>query len=145
MCIDAIVRWFKKAVPEPTPKNFNTQVGCHIEEFVEMLETMESDIHNAEEYNFIISTMKTFSNRVKSGKIKLTIVDRVGFLDSVSDQIVTGVGAATFADMHPEGALLEVVSSNYSKFDERGEPIFDENQKIMKGPNYWKPNLERFV
>lgn len=42
------------------------------------------------------------------------------------------------------GALQEVNRSNWSKF-ENGEPIFDENGKIKKGPNYRPPDLSKFV
>jgi hypothetical protein len=32
-----------------------------------------------------------------------------------------------------------------SKLDENGKPIFNEHGKVLKGPNYFKPNLEKFV
>ena len=145
MPINSIVRWFKKAVPEPTERNFNTQMGCYVEEFVEMLETLEVVEHRADEYNHIISMMNTFANNLKAGKYGIHVVDAVGFLDSVCDQVVTGVGAATMSDMDVESALINVAVSNDSKFDSKGEPIFDENGKIIKGPNYIKPTLDRFV
>lgn len=43
------------------------------------------------------------------------------------------------------GALKEVNLSNWSKFDENGNPIFNENGKIVKGENYFKPDLAKFV
>ena len=48
----------------------------------------------------------------------------------------------TFADRMginlPE-VLNVIMESNFSKLDERGEPIYDHRGKVMKGPNYWKP------
>jgi hypothetical protein len=39
-------------------------------------------------------------------------------------------------------AVTAVNRSNYSKFDKNGYPIFNENGKIAKGPDYTPPNLE---
>ncbi len=38
----------------------------------------------------------------------------------------------------------EIQSSNMSKLDADGKPIYREDGKVMKGPNYFKPNLEQF-
>ena len=38
----------------------------------------------------------------------------------------------------------EVQSSNMSKLDIKGKPIYNEFGKVMKGPNYFKPNLAKF-
>ena len=48
-------------------------------------------------------------------------------------------------DMDVHGALQDVADSNDSKFDDNGMPIFNEQKKIIKGPNYVKPNLVDFV
>jgi hypothetical protein len=47
--------------------------------------------------------------------------------------------------MNFDGALTEVNKSNWSKFDESSNPIIDSNGKILKGPNYFKPELKKFV
>ena len=39
----------------------------------------------------------------------------------------------------------EVQNSNMSKLDENGKPIYNESGKVMKGPNYFKPDLSKFV
>ena len=39
----------------------------------------------------------------------------------------------------------EVQNSNMSKLDENGKPIYNEHGKVMKGPNYFKPDLSKFV
>jgi hypothetical protein len=38
-----------------------------------------------------------------------------------------------------EASLAIIMESNFSKLDENGNPIYDERGKVMKGPNYWKP------
>jgi hypothetical protein len=74
--------------------------------------------------------------------VELTVAYRGDFLDSVADQIVTAAGAGHCAGMQVTEAVRRVNSSNWSKYDTNGKPIFDENGKIAKGPNYEPPNLE---
>jgi len=42
-------------------------------------------------------------------------------------------------------AFAEVHNSNLSKLDENGEPILREDGKVLKGDNYFKPNLKQFI
>lgn len=133
--IDLINLWFKRAVPEPTDKNRAVQYGVHLEEINEMLvaETGEGS-----------RDLGVWSDSYKKNKLQLNIKDRQEFLDSLCDQIVTAVGVAYMNGLDIVGALQEVNRSNWSKF-ENGTPLFDENGKIKKGPNYSPPDLSKFV
>lgn len=73
--------------------------------------------------------------------LKPAIKDRKEFLDSLADQIVTGVGTGHCAGMQTVEACERVNESNWSKYDAGGRPIFDANGKITKGPSYKKPGL----
>lgn len=44
--------------------------------------------------------------------------------------------------LSPEIVLGIIMQSNFSKLDENGNPIYDARGKLMKGPNYWKPEPE---
>lgn len=44
-----------------------------------------------------------------------------------------------------EALFTEVHASNMSKLDENGNPIYDANGKVMKGANYFKPNLSKII
>ena len=44
-----------------------------------------------------------------------------------------------------DAAMLRVHESNMSKLDEEGNPIYREDGKVLKGPNYKPPNLEDLV
>lgn len=70
--------------------------------------------------------------------------DRQRLLDALADQIVTATGVGTFLGMHVPGALAEVNRSNYSKFED-GEPVFNENKKVMKGKDYTPPDLTLYI
>ena len=136
--------WFRKAVPNPTSKNISTQIGCHLEEIAEMLETISSV--NKDDAKIIASLNDAIvyvANRVKQNG-GIVVKDRIGLLDSLADQIVTATGVGTFLGMNVPGALAEVNRSNYSKFED-GEPIFNENKKVMKGKDYTPPDLTPYI
>ena len=42
-------------------------------------------------------------------------------------------------------ALKEVQESNMSKLGSDGKPIYNDKGKVMKGPNYFEPNLNKFI
>lgn len=138
--------WFLKAVPEPTPKNINTQLGVHIEEVVEMLSELIA--RTPEHHQKLVKAMgalTVLSDAMKEGNNYDVLPEqRIGLLDALCDQIVTATGVGTFLGMNVPGAMDEVNRSNYSKFVD-GQPIFDENRKVKKGPNYTKPVLIPFV
>lgn len=135
--IDLINLWFKRAVPEPTDKNRAVQYGVHLEEVAEMTSVTST---SEELQQKLFSDSQYFKKYATS----LSVYDRKEFLDSLCDQIVTAVGVAYMNGFDIVGALQEVNRSNWSKF-ENGEPLFDENGKIKKGPNYSPPDLSKFV
>ena len=143
--------WFKRAKPEPTEQNFNVQVGVHFEEFVEMLDTMRFYAPTVPGGTLAGSVMSlrnklhVLAEDLKSGKVQAVVEDRIEFLDSLADQIVTATGAGYMAGMNVPAALDRVNGSNFSKFDDNGMPLFDANGKIKKGPNYKKVNLDGLV
>ena len=70
-------------------------------------------------------------------------------LKEVADAL-TDILYVTYGDGHAFGIDLnkcfeEVQNSNMSKLDPNGKPIYNESGKVMKGPNYFKPNLSKFV
>jgi predicted HAD superfamily Cof-like phosphohydrolase len=153
MSVDFIEMWHKRARPEPTQEDFNVQLGCHFEEFREMLETIrigrtqagaalnyERDLHD--KMIDLFELVDSVSVGLKAGYLHGTIIDREGFLDSIADQVVTVVGTAHCAGMQATEAVRRVNQSNWSKFDKDGQPIRDKNGKIAKGPDYKQPDLE---
>ena len=137
--IDNITLWHKRARPEPTEKDFDVQLGCHIEEFVEMLDSLTI---RAEGFDKAIDALEDVANGLKAGTLTVSSVDRAELLDSLADQIVTAVGVGHCAKMDMNAAVQEVNDSNWSKFNYKGFPEFDENGKVKKGERYRKPNLK---
>jgi predicted HAD superfamily Cof-like phosphohydrolase len=139
--------WFEAARPEPTRKDFNVQLGVHCEEVGEMLDEMSGQTPFCK--NLIADAnkaMKALASYLKTNANAVVIREenRINFLDAMVDQLVTATGSAQHLGMNPVGALGEVNRSNWSKFVD-GKPIFDENGKIAKGPDYSKADLTPFV
>lgn len=144
--ITKIVNFFNKAVPNPSSKNFNTQLGCDMEETAEMLQSLRGhNMETDEALKAFTNQVIEFANKLKTGEIKVEVENRVDFLDAICDKTVTAVGLAVYQKMDVENGLDEVAESNNSKFDLDGNPIFDQNMKIIKGPNYFKANLQQYV
>lgn len=140
-------QWFEQAVPNPTTKNLNIQVAVHLEEVAEMVEamTVEGSSEGYKLWQQLQATLVQISNLMKQGQMQIATLDANAVLDGITDQQVTAIGIGHMLGMDTTGALAEVDRSNFSKFGKDGQPIFDENGKIKKGPHYVKPNLEPFL
>ena len=145
MNIEKIINWFKAAKPNPTDKDKATQIGAHFEEVSEMMQALSCSpvqVHQISEEFYASSAI----NKDIDGKcLELPENWEIDLLDSLCDQIVTAIGVGYMMGFDMVGALDEVNLSNWSKFDENGNPIFNENGKIVKGENYFKPDLAKFV
>jgi hypothetical protein len=104
---------------------------------------MQSIVTDDEEvWQEVRSQIYVLSKLLKLGELKVRVDNRNEFLDSIADQVVTGIGAAYCAGMKAADACDRVNTSNWSKFDHNGQPIRDANGKITKGPNYQPPVLD---
>jgi predicted HAD superfamily Cof-like phosphohydrolase len=65
--------------------------------------------------------------------------------DALTDILYVTYGAGHAFGIDLDKCFAEVQNSNMSKLDENGKPIYNENGKVMKGPNYFKPNLQKFI
>ena len=71
--------------------------------------------------------------------------DLVEVADALTDILYVTYGAGHAFGINLDDCFEEVQNSNMSKLDENGKPIYNEHGKVMKGPNYFKPNLSKFV
>ena len=112
--------------------------------------------------------MKTFGQEVKKkaslssdkiNKLRLDLIeeefgelkaamknkDLLEIADALTDILYVTYGAGHAFGINLDKCFNEVQNSNMSKLDVNGEPIYNESGKVMKGPNYFKPNLSKFV
>lgn len=136
-----INEWHRRACPTPDDRAFDVQLGCHIEEFVEMLAVLAINgepVSNSSAF----AKLKKLADMLKAGDVSATILDRKELLDSLADQVVTAVGVGYRAGMKVPDACARVDESNWSKFDASGHPVLDANGKVAKGIGYLPPTLE---
>ena len=112
--------------------------------------------------------MKTFGQEVKNkpsfstdkiNKLRLDLIkeelseltdamnnkDLLEVADALTDILYVTYGAGHAFGIDLDKCFDEVQNSNMSKLDDNGKPIYNENGKVMKGPNYFRPDLAKFV
>ena len=112
--------------------------------------------------------MKTFGQEVKTkpsfssdkiNKLRLDLIkeelselteamnnkDLLEVADALTDILYVTYGAGHAFGIDLDKCFEEVQNSNMSKLDENGKPIYNEAGKVMKGTNYFKPDLSKFV
>ena len=139
MSIDLIKLWLSRVRPIPTDKELSVQVGCHVEEFLEMFDGIEFTYRSG---RVLKEELFRLALALKTGEEGIKITDRKAVLDSLADQIVTAVGVGHCANMNITEAVSRVNTSNWTKFDVDGFPIRHPGGKIAKGPMYKEPDLD---
>ena len=71
--------------------------------------------------------------------------DLLEVADALTDILYVTYGAGHAFGIDMDSCFEEVQQSNMSKLDKYGKPIYNESGKVMKGPNYFRPNLNKFV
>ena len=71
--------------------------------------------------------------------------DLVEVADALTDILYVTYGAGHAFGINLDKCFEEVQNSNMSKLDNNGKPIYNEKGKVMKGPNYFKPDLRKFI
>ena len=112
--------------------------------------------------------MKTFGQEVKNkpsfssdkiNKLRIDLIkeeleeltiaiknkDLLEVADALTDILYVTYGAGHAFGIDLDKCFDEVQNSNMSKLSEEGKPIYNESGKVMKGPNYFKPDLSKFV
>ena len=88
--------------------------------------------------NLIEEELNELKAAVKSRDIKEVA-------DALTDILYVTYGAGHAFGINLDDCFKEVQSSNMSKLDSNGKPIYNDNGKVMKGPNYFKPDLTKFL
>ena len=71
--------------------------------------------------------------------------DLLEVADALTDILYVTYGAGHAFGINLDKCFEEVQNSNMSKLGEDGKPIYNDSGKVMKGPNYFKPDLSKFV
>ena len=71
--------------------------------------------------------------------------DLVEVADALTDILYVTYGAGHAFGINLDDCFEEVQNSNMSKLDKDGKPIYNDKGKVMKGPNYFKPDLSKYI
>tara|TARA_B110001452_G_scaffold239787_1_gene220993 strand:+ start:434 stop:808 length:375 start_codon:yes stop_codon:yes gene_type:complete len=112
--------------------------------------------------------MKTFGQEIKNkasfssekvNKLRINLIEEelnelkqaiddknlVEVADALTDILYVTYGAGHAFGINLDKCFSEVQNSNMSKLDKNQKPIYNELGKVMKGPNYCKPNLKKVI
>ena len=78
-------------------------------------------------------------------KVAMENKDLLEVADALTDILYVAYGAGHAFGIDLDKCFDEVQNSNMSKLGEDSKPIYNESGKVMKGPNYFKPDLTKFV
>ena len=109
-------------------------------------------------YGQEVKTKAEFSDE-KTNKLRIDLIkeeleeltnamnekDLTEVADALTDILYVTYGAGHAFGIDLDKCFDEVQNSNMSKLDENGKPIYNESGKVMKGPNYFKPDLSKFI
>ena len=116
------------------------KVGVFMKTFgqeVKSKPSLSSDKINTLRVNLIEEEVNELKDAIKNKDLKETI-------DALTDILYVAYGAGHAFGINLDKCFDEVQSSNMSKLDSNGKPIYNDFGKVMKGPNFFKPNLKKF-
>ena len=117
------------------------KVGFFMKTFGQEVKTkagFSSDKINKLRIDLIEEELEELKDAVNKKDLKETV-------DALTDILYVAYGAGHAFGVNLDKCFEEVQNSNMSKLGVDGKPIFNENGKVMKGPNYFKPNLNQFL
>ena len=99
---------------------------------------LSSDKINTLRINLIEEELEELRHAIENKDLKETI-------DALTDILYVTYGAGHAFGVNLDESFDEVQRSNMSKLDKNGKPIYNEAGKVMKGPNYFKPDFSRLT
>tara|TARA_B100000941_G_scaffold251508_1_gene198224 strand:- start:322 stop:693 length:372 start_codon:yes stop_codon:yes gene_type:complete len=100
--------------------------------------SLSSDKINNLRINLIEEELKEFKEAILNKDLKEVA-------DALTDILYVTYGAGHAFGINLDDCFNEVQKSNMSKLGNDGKPIYNKDGKVMKGPKYFKPNLEKFL
>jgi len=93
----------------------------------------------------IVLRLELIEEELKELREAIGNADIVEVADALTDILYVTYGAGHAFGIDLDKCFQEVQESNMSKLDHNGEPIYREDGKVMKGPNYFSPDLASIV
>ena len=117
------------------------KVGYFMKTFGQEVKTkpgLSTEKINKLRVSLINEELEEFKEAIKNNDLKEVA-------DALTDILYVTYGAGHAFGINLDNCFDEVQQSNMSKLGDDGKPIYNDKGKVMKGPNYFKPNLTQFV
>ena len=117
------------------------KVGLFMKTFGQEVKTtpsLSTEKINHLRISLIDEELNELKEAIKNNDLKETV-------DALTDILYVTYGAGHAFGVNLDQCFDEVQRSNMSKLGENGKPIYNDQGKVMKGPNYFKPDLAKFV
>ncbi len=117
------------------------KVGIFMTTFGQEVKTkpsLSSEKINNLRISLINEELEEFKQAIKNNDLKEVV-------DALTDILYVTYGAGHAFGVNLDECFDEVQKSNMSKLGDDGKPIYNETGKVMKGPNYFKPDLSKFI
>ena len=120
----------------------------NFESVKEFMETFGQEIKEKAQFpNEKITTLRHDLIKEELDELKLAMnnYDIKEVADALTDILYVTYGAGHAFGINLDKCFKEVQNSNMSKLGSDGKPIYNDKGKVMKGPNYFKPDLNKFL
>ena len=117
------------------------KVGLFMKTFGQEVKTkasLSSEKINNLRISLIAEELEEFKEAIKNNDLKEAA-------DALTDILYVTYGAGHAFGVNLDKCFEEVQRSNMSKLGDDGKPIYNNVGKVMKGPKYFKPDLEKFI
>ena len=117
------------------------KVGIFMKTFGQELKTkseLSTEKINKLRISLIEEELEELKQAIKENNIKEVA-------DALTDILYVTYGAGHAFGINLDKCFEEVQNSNMSKLGDDGKPIYNEQGKVMKGPSYFKPDLNKFI
>jgi len=120
----------------------------NFEKVKEFMNTFGQEVKNYAEFpnhKIIELRKKLIEEELQELKDAIKDNDIVEVADALTDILVVTYGAGVAFGIDLDKCFEEVHRSNMSKLSKDGKPIYNEDGKILKGPNYSPPDLKKII
>ena len=117
------------------------KVGIFMKTFGQEIKTkseLSTDKINKLRISLIQEELEEFKKAINDRDIKEVA-------DALTDILYVTYGAGHAFGINLDSCFEEIQNSNMSKLGNDGKPIYNDQGKVMKGPNYFKPDLSKFI
>lgn len=123
----------------PNTKTIKLRLALILEEFIELSEAcLHTESSASQQYLGLLSKAEESLKELTDSDMNVDVVE---VADALTDINYVTYGAGHCFGVNLDACMEEVQRSNMSKLGEDGKPLYNDQGKIMKGPNYFKPDL----